>query len=115
MTRGKLRMPSGARTGRQDEVLPRFVTLFKERGWLNRDIKIRRRDLSYRVFCSDTEFLAYRINDNPWLSPGVPGWPVCHVGKGRAFHDSEVGPFSSLEPDAFDWLRCMTEGDFEAV
>jgi len=99
----------------QDEVLGRFVSLFKEKGWLNRNIKIRRRDFSYRIFCSDTEFLVYRINDNACVSPGVPGWPVCQVRQGRVFHDSEMCPFPSPEPDAGDWLRCMAKGDFEAI
>jgi hypothetical protein len=115
MTKRERRTPSGAGGGKRDEVLGRFVALFKEKGWLNRKIKIRRRDFSYRIFCSDTEFLVYRINDNACVSPGVPGWPVCMVSQDRVFHDSEMCPFPSPEPDASDWLRCMAQEDFEVI
>ncbi len=112
MTRRKQRNGSD---GEQDDMLSHFVALFKEKGWLNRRIRIRRGRLRYRIFCSDTEFLVYRINDNPCLSPGAPGWPVYQARQGRAFHDSAIGPFSSPEPDAGVWLHYMTQGDFEAI
>ena len=114
MTRGKARM-SGAAGEEQREVLRRFVALFTDKGWLNRNLKIRYRGAGYRIFCSDTEFLVYRINDNACVSPGVPGWPVCMVRQDEVFHDSEMCPFPSPEPDARDWLLCMTQGDFEVI
>jgi len=114
MTRGKAQI-SGAAGMEQREVLHHFVGLFRERGWLNRKLKIRYRGVGYRIFCSDTEFLVYRINDNACVSPGVPGWPVCMVRQDEVFHYSEMCPFPSPEPDARDWLHCMAQGDFEVI
>ncbi|MGD0231614.1 MAG: hypothetical protein ABSC19_14890 [Syntrophorhabdales bacterium] len=99
----------------QRGVLRQFVGLFDERGWLRCNLKIRYQGISYRIFCSETEFLAYRINDNPCVPPGVPGWPVCMVRQDEVFHDSELCTFPSPEPGPRDWLRCMADGDFEVI
>ncbi len=114
MTGEKAQTP-GLAGGEQREVLSHIVALFTDKGWLNRKLKIRYRGAGYRVFCSDTEFLVYRINDNACVSPGVPGWPVCMVRQDEVFQDAEMCPFPSPEPDARDWLHCMAQGDFEVI
>jgi hypothetical protein len=99
----------------EDDILFRFVALFREKGWLDRKIKIKYNNFTYRIFCSDTEFLVYRLNDNAGVSPGSPGWPVCLVRQGRVFHDAEMCPFPSTEPDAGRWLSFIAEGALEAI
>jgi hypothetical protein len=96
------------------DMLREFVGLFENRGWLERTIRIRRRGIDYTVFCSRTQFLAYRLNDRWGLSPGIPGWPVCCIDEEAAFHDSEFSAFSS-EPGTGDWLACIANDDFEVV
>ncbi len=97
------------------EALTGLVCLFEARGWLNRRLKVSRGGVCYRVFCSISEFEVYRINENAHVKPGVPGWPVCALGPGRAFHDSALSPFPSAEPGPEEWLRCLSAGDFEIL
>lgn len=96
-------------------VLRQFVAFFEYKGWLNRSLVIRRQGARYRVCCTEGEFLAYRINDKPGHSPGIPGWPVCAVNCETIFHDSETCPFPSDEPSPQEWLRSMVDGDFEVM
>lgn len=105
----------GPREEKPQQALERFVGVFKSRGWLNRKVRIRYRGVTYRVFCSDTEFLVYRINDHHGISPGVPGWPVCMIREDQIFHDSEMCVLPSAEPGCDDWLRCIADGDFEVI
>ena len=112
--KGKTRV-CGDRGAEPRQVLERFVGVFRSKGWLNRKIGIRYRGVRYRIFCSDSEFLAYRINDHHGISPGVPGWPVCMIREDQIFHDSEMCILSSAEPGCEDWLRCIVDGDFEAI
>lgn len=95
------------------DILARLVAIFGNRGWLNRQIRIRHRNRRYRISCHATAFLAYRINDFCGLSPGVPGWPVCVITPEEIIHDSAMSAFPSTEPGAHDWLRCMADRDFE--
>jgi hypothetical protein len=97
------------------DVLEKFVALFIDKGWLNRTLRIKRHDRSYRVFCCEREFLAYRINDHWGVSPGLSGWPVCMVTQDQMIDDSEMSAFESTEPSAHDWLRCIANGDFELI
>ena len=97
------------------DVLQNFVTVFAGRGLLEQTVRIRYRDRKYRVFCSDSEFFAYRINDNYGISPGFPGWPVCHVTHEGIIEDSEIAEFASGEPSVGDWLHCIAAEDFELI
>ena len=92
-----------------------FIVVFTSKGWLNQTLRIKHREKRYRICCSETEFLAYRINDHGGVPPGFPGWPVCIVTPDRMIEDSAMAPFPSTEPDIYDWLRCVTEEDFELL
>lgn len=61
------------------DVMQKFIDVFASKGWLKQTIRIKHRDRRYRIFCSEREFFAYRINDNCGISPGYPGWPICIV------------------------------------
>ena len=96
-------------------LLREFITLFESKGWLNRTLRLRHNSRRYRIFCSEMEFLAYRINDHSGIPPGFPGWPVCLVTEDQVIDDSTHSQFPSAEPGAHDWLRCIAEGDFEFI
>jgi hypothetical protein len=97
------------------EVLRQFICFFEGKGWLNRTISVRSGDARYRLFCSESRFFAYRMNDSWGIPPGVPGWPVCMVTHDRVFHDAETCAFPTEEPDIHEWLRRLTDNDFEVT
>lgn len=97
------------------DVLQKFVGVFKSKGWLDQTLRIKRHGKRYRICCSQKEFFGYRINDHCGVSPGIPGWPVCIVTHDQMIEDSDMSGFSSTEPSASDWLRCIAEGDFEFI
>lgn len=97
------------------DVMQKFVDVFASKGWLNQTTRIKHRDKRYRIFCSEREFFAYRINDNCGISPGFPGWPICIVTHDKIIEDSHMSRFPSTEPSAHDWLCCIADGDFELI
>ena len=97
------------------DVLQKFVGIFEEKGWLNQTLRIKHRDRRYRICCTEGEFLAYRINDHCSVLPGFPGWSVCIVTQEQIVEDADMSAFSSSEPSAREWLRCIVEEDFELI
>jgi hypothetical protein len=97
------------------EVLQKFVDVFASKGWLNQGLRIVHRERRYRIFCSETKFIAQRINDHCAISWGFPCWAVCMVTDDRIIEDSHLSGFASLEPGVHDWLRCIAEEDFEIL
>jgi hypothetical protein len=95
--------------------LQKFINAFEERGWLNQSIRIRRGNRRYWISCSETRFLAYRINDNCGISPGHPGWLVCMVKNNEVIDNSGMNAFPSAEPSAGEWLRCIALNDLEII
>jgi len=100
---------------RPTDVFQKFVGIFESKGWLNQTIRIKHRDRRYRICCTDREFLAYRINDHCNVLPGFPGWSVCIVTPDQIVEDTDMSRFSSSEPSAHEWLRCISEEDFELI
>ena len=96
-------------------ILRQFVSVFANKGWLDQTLRIKRRDRKYSIFCSNREFIAYRINDDWGISPGIPGWPVCIIDHNQIIEDSEMSELASNEPSAHDWLHCLANGDFEVI
>lgn len=101
--------------GSPGDFLRRFIELFREKGWLNEPLRIRHRAGSYRVCCSETQFVAQRINENGAAAWGFPCWVVCLVTGERMAEEAEWGAFASAEPTVRDWLACFAEGDFEIL
>ncbi len=97
------------------EVLQEFVSVFAGKGLLEQTVRIRYHDKQYRIFCSDSEFFAYRINDNYGVSPGFPGWAVCHITHDEVMEDAHMSGLASSEPSAREWLRCLAAEDFELI
>lgn len=92
-----------------------FVFVFEYRSWLNRDLRIRHRDRRYRILCSEREFLAYRINGDCGIPPGIPGWPVCMINQHRILEDAHMSAFESTEPCAYEWLLHLADGAVEII
>jgi hypothetical protein len=82
--------------------LQQFVSVFATRVWLNQNLRIKQRDRRCRIFCSESQFIAFRINDNCGISTGIPGWPVCIVNHVHVIEDSEMSTFESTEPRVYD-------------
>jgi hypothetical protein len=97
------------------EALQEFVGVFANKGWLNHALRILHRDRRYRIFCSETEFIAHRINDTCHDSWGFPCWAVCIVTQDQIIEDSDLSGFASIEPGVQQWLRCFAEGDFQIL
>jgi len=97
------------------EVLRQFVAFFNGKGWLNQKVAIRSGGISYLLFCDESRFFAYRMNDNWGVPPGVPGWPVCLVTSDHVFHDRRTCASPASEPSPLEWLRRLMENDFEVA
>jgi len=100
---------------RPEDLLRQFVGVFAGKGWLNQGLRIIHREKRYRVFCSEEEFIAQRINDHCGLSWGFPCWTVCMITPDQIIEDSPMSGFPSMEPGVHDWLRCLAEGDFKIL
>lgn len=98
-----------------EDVLEKFVSIFAGKGWLEQTLRIKHRDKKYRLYCSETVFTAYRINDHCGVSHGFPGWPVCFVTSDQIIEDSDMSKFSTTEPSVLDWLRCIADEDIELI
>ncbi len=96
-------------------VLQEFIDIFTVKGWLNQVLRVKKGDRKYRITCSETGFVAYRINDHHGLSPGIPGWPVCFVTPDRIMDDSALSKFASTEPNVRDWLQSLADNELELI
>jgi hypothetical protein len=92
-----------------------FIYVFERKGWLHANLRIRHKGRRYRILCSGTEFLAYRINDNCGITPGIPGWPVCMINHERIIEDAHMSAFESTEPCAYEWLVHLADGAVEII
>ncbi len=97
------------------DVLWQLVEAFSVRGWLNRILRIRFQDKKYRVLCTEKSFIAYRINENYGISPGMPGWAVCIVDHNQILEDARMPNPSIGEPTALDWLHSAANGELEII
>jgi hypothetical protein len=107
--------PRGPGENEPMEVLQRFVEVFISKGRLNQTLRIKRLGRRYRIFCSESKFFAYQINDNYGVSWGFPGWPVCIVTADQIIEDSEMSISTATELSVHDWLRCIADDDFELI
>jgi hypothetical protein len=96
-------------------ILQQLITIFTGKGWMDKSIRIKHRENNYRISCNENGFIAYRINDNHGISPGIPGWVVCSIDSDQIIEDSEFSSLASDEPGAREWLRCIAGDDFEVT
>jgi hypothetical protein len=114
MKRGE-KSSSGPVKKKAGDVLEEFVGIFAVKGWLGQTLRIKHRGKKYRIHCSETGFMAYRINEYCGISHGFPGWPVCFVTPEQIIEDSDMSKFSTSEPSVLDWLRCIADEDIELI
>ena len=98
-----------------DDVMLQLTEIFGSKGWLGKDLRISHQDKRYRIACNEQRFLAYRINENCGLHPGVPGWPVCLVYQDYLFDESESSGPTSVKLSIQDWVRIIANEDFKLI
>ena len=98
-----------------NDFLQKFVELFGGRGWLNQSFRIVHRNRKYRVFCSESQFIAHRITDPGDIPWGFPCWVVCLVTPEQIIEEPDLSAFAAAEPSVHDWLRFLSEGDFKIL
>ena len=99
----------------QTDLLYRFAEIFRCRDRLNKKITIRYSDKMYIISCNEEQFLAYRINEDCGLHPGIPGWPVCIVSRDHLFDESGISDPMSSKLSIHDWLNIITNDDLELI
>lgn len=97
------------------DLLQQFINVFSNKEWLNRPILIKQHDRKYKLMCSEKQFMAFRINANCGIPPGIPGWIVCIVDRDQIIQDSDISPLISDEPGVYEWLRSIQENSFEEL
>ena len=58
---------------------------FARRGLLRQSLRISQGERLYSVRCDDDCFSVYRVNEKPYLPPGLPGWMVCRLSASECF------------------------------
>jgi hypothetical protein len=97
------------------DVLKQLGDVFKNKGWMNQIVRIRYRDKKYRLLCNEKTFIAYRINENYGIAPGMPGWAVCFVDCNQVLEDARMPNPVDDEPCVQDWLQCLSQDEFEII
>lgn len=69
----------------QDAVFAQAREAFARRGLLRRSLRMSLEGRLYSVRCDDDCFSLYRVNEKPFLPPGLPGWMVCRLSAGECF------------------------------
>ncbi|MBI4797663.1 MAG: hypothetical protein HY794_02780 [Desulfarculus sp.] len=69
----------------QDAVFAQAREAFARRGLLRHSLRLCLGERLYSVRCDDDCFSIYRVNEKPFLPPGLPGWMVCRLSAGECF------------------------------
>lgn len=88
---------------------------FARRGLLRRSLRLSLAGRLYSVRCDEDCFSLYRVNDKPFLPPGLPGWMVCRLSAGECFsldQDEKACPLPQTPEQlaqARAWLEMVLE------
>ena len=92
-----------------DELLQKLRAEFEGRGLLRRALRMEWQGRVYSVRCDQDCFTLYRVNQNPYLPPGLPGWMVCRVAAGECFsldeNEAMCIPAEAGLGEALFWAR----------
>jgi len=97
------------------EVLNRFALLFRKHDIFNQSFKIEYRSRKYKIYCGEDKFFVYRINPNPGIPPGIPGWIACMVTQDKIIDSGSMGRGDSGDPSIQGWLDCIANGNFKSI
>jgi len=97
------------------DVMSRFVDLFRSNDMFNQFFKIEHRYREYKIYCGEDKFFAYRINPNPGISPGIPGWITCMVTQEKIIDSGSMGRGDSGDPSIQSWLDYIANGNFKSI
>ena len=99
----------------QAVIFARAHQAFARRGLLRQSLRLSQGERLYSVRCDDDCFSVYRVNDKPYLPPGLPGWMVCRLSASECFSlDPEERACSlpqspELLAQASAWLELVLE------
>ncbi len=97
------------------DVLHKLIEIFTSKDWLNKNLRIKYQNKSYKISCDEERFFAYQINEACGSGPGVPGWPVCIIKKDYVYDESGILDFTSTALNIHDWLNIVATQNFEVV
>ncbi|MBI5522683.1 MAG: hypothetical protein HY910_08655 [Desulfarculus sp.] len=66
-------------------ILAQAREAFASRGLLRCSLRVSLGERLYSVRCDEECFSVYRVNDKPFLPPGLPGWMVCRLSAQECF------------------------------
>lgn len=69
----------------QAAIFARAYQAFSARGLLSQSLRLGHGERIYSVRCDNDCLSVYRINDKPFLPPGLPGWIVCRLSRQECF------------------------------
>ncbi|MFH1033634.1 MAG: hypothetical protein V1806_03935 [Pseudomonadota bacterium] len=69
----------------QAAIFAKALEAFRQRGLLGRALRISHGQRLYSVRCDQDCFSVYRVNEKPFLPPGLPGWMVCRLSREECF------------------------------
>jgi len=96
-------------------VMDTFVDLFKSYKMLDQTVKVEHRNREYKIFCNEDKFFAYRINQHPGISPGIPGWTTCIATRDQIIDSKSTGNFDNGESSVHEWLTAIANGDIKRI
>ena len=97
------------------DVMDCLINLFKKNDMLNQFFTIEHRYREYKIYCGEDRFFAYRINPNPGISPGLPGWITCMVTQDEIIDCKGMNEPDTGDPSVYEWLDCITYGNFKHI
>ncbi len=97
------------------QVLSRFARLFRKRNMFNQSLKIEYRSRKYMIYCGEDKFFVYRINPNPGISPGIPGWIACMVTQENIIDSGSIGIGENGDPSIQGWFNFIANGNIKSI
>jgi hypothetical protein len=69
----------------QAEMFAKALEAFSRRGLLRQTLRVSHEGRLYSVRCDQDCFSVYRVNQKPFVPPGMPGWMVCRLTREECF------------------------------
>jgi hypothetical protein len=97
----------------QAEIFAKAHEAFRCRGLLGRTLRVSHEDRLYSVRCDQDCFSVYRVNQKPFLPPGLPGWMVCRLTRQECFsldqeeHACRLPQTPEQLEEALAWLELV--------
>ena len=97
------------------DIMRRFIDSFRNNDMLNQFFRVEHRQREYKIYCSNDNFVVYRVNPDPGIPPGFPGWITCMVTHQQIVDYSATAEIDSGDPNVHDWLDCIANGNINHI